>query len=222
MSSVIELLSGIVRFFPNTLIVALFVVGVALGKIAWILIALGAVLAAGIVLTIQYVFTKGFQLGEVKDADILAACTLLPMKTDVMARVPSLWTALTAFFAVFITMNAYSVYTTPAQTPPGSTVNMNDVITVQQRKGVGLISMLAIAVLVIFLMIARFRGSCESLLGGGLGLAIGGLAGYFWWSILAACGKNVYPDIHGIMIGLQPGPLRTGGGAVACKAAATP
>jgi hypothetical protein len=220
MASVIELLSGIVRFFPNTMIATLFVVGVAIGRISWVLVALGGILTAGIVISIQYIFTKGFHLGEVRDADIIAACSLLPStKNEVFSQMPSLWMALTAFFATYIFMNARSVYSTPAQTPPGSTVNMNDVITVQQRKGVGLISMLAISTLALFLIIPQIRSACESTFGAVLGLALGIAMGSGWWHALAANGPNVYPDIHGVMIGLQPGPLRTSAAALACTPA---
>jgi hypothetical protein len=60
------------------------------------------------------------------------------------------------------------------------------------------------------MMIWRVRPmQCESIIGSilGIGLGIGG--GYAWWVILNACGSNVYPDIHGVMIGLKPGTLRT-------------
>jgi hypothetical protein len=211
MASVIELLSGIMRFFPNTMIATLFVVGVAVGRIAWVLVALGGILTAAIVATTQYVFTKGFQFGEVTDADILAACTMLPTNATSMSKVPSMWMALTAFFTTYIFLNARSVYNTPAQTPTS-----NDVITVQQRKGVGLISMLAITVLALFLIIPRFRSSCETMVGSLLGLGMGVGMGVAWWYTLAVNGPNVYPDIHGVMIGLQPGPLRTSAAALAC------
>jgi hypothetical protein len=217
MASVIQLLSGIMRFFPNTMVAALFVIGVALGRISWVLVALGGILTAGIVVSTQYLFTKGFQLGEVRDADIIAACSLLPStKNDVFSQMPSLWMALTAFFTTYIFLNARSVYSTPAQTPPGSTVNMNDVITVQQRKGVGLISMLAVATLALFLIIPQFRSSCETTFGAVAGLAMGVAMGTGWWYALAANGPNVYPDVHGVMIGLQPGPLRTSATSLAC------
>jgi hypothetical protein len=216
MASVIELLSGIMRFFPNTMIATLFVVGMATGRIAWVLVALGGILTAAIVATTQYVFTKGLQFDEVMDADILAACTMLPAKVTSISQVPSMWMALTTFFTTYVFLNARSIYNTPAQTPTS-----NDVITVQQRKGVGLISMLAVTVLALFLLVPRFRSSCESTVGSLLGIGLGVGMGAAWWNTLAVNGPNVYPDIHGVMIGLQPGPLRTSAAALACTPATT-
>jgi hypothetical protein len=64
-------------------------------------------------------------------------------------------------------------------------------------------------VLFFFLLIPRYMTSCETILGVVLGLAIGISGGYLWWRLLDACGPDVYPDIHGVMIGTQPGLLHT-------------
>jgi hypothetical protein len=41
-----------------------------------------------------------------------------------------------------------------------------------------------------------------------LGALIGGGVAYGWWHLLAACGADINPDIHGVMIGLGPADLR--------------
>jgi hypothetical protein len=123
---------------------------------------------------------------------------------------PSLWIALTSFFTTYIFTNALNVY---SQTPLNTKAAFS--ISVQQRKGVGLISMLAIIVLAFFLVVARYMSTdCETILGIILGLTLGIGAGYCWWLLLDACGSDVYPDIHGVMMGSKPGLLRNG--PVAC------
>lgn len=213
MSNVVELLSGILRYFPNTMIATLFVLGITTGKLAWILVAIGGILITIVTLLVQYIFLKSLGIGPLNDrpgAAIIEACSLLPVArgTDEYSAVPSLWVAISSFFATYIFMNAANIYT---QTP--ARIN-KEKIGVQQRKGMGLISMLAVALLFIFLIVPRYWTSCETIIGLLLGLGVGIGGGVTWWKILDACGPDVYPDIHGVMIGLKPGSLRTS--PVAC------
>jgi hypothetical protein len=30
-----------------------------------------------------------------------------------------------------------------------------------------------------------------------------------WWNIVNLCGANIFPDVHGVMIGLTPGSLKS-------------
>ena len=203
MSTIVEVLSGVLRFFPNTLIATLFVVGIATGKMSWVLTSIGGVLTAIAVLIVQYIFNKTLNLGTMPGMHVIEACSILPVASGTYTTMPSLWTALSTFFVSFVFVNAMNIYnTTPAHKSKEATA-------VQQRKGVGLISMLSIALLYLFLVVPRYRTGCESLTGMALGGAIGAAAGYLWWRILDACGADVYPDIHGVMLGLKPGFLRT-------------
>jgi hypothetical protein len=200
------------RFFPNTMIATLFVLGITTGKLAWILVAIGGILTTILTLLAQYVLGKGLSLGPLSDrpgAVIMEACSMIPVASGAeYSAIPSLWVAVSAFFASYIFMNASNIYT---QTP--ARIN-KEKLGVQQRKGMGLISMMAVVLLFVFLIVPRYWTGCETRLGIILGLIIGHSSAIAWWKILDACGPDVYPDIHGVMIGLKPGALRTN--PVAC------
>lgn len=213
MASFVELFSGILRFFPNTMIVTLFAVGIVTAKLSWVMIAIGGILLSIGVLTLQYLFGKVTGIGPMPGAAVMEACSLLPAisNTATYSAVPSLWMALTAYFVTYIIVNATRVYTAK---PVNSS---NDSTAVQQRKGIGLISMLAAAILFILLLVGRYRTSCETRMGTLLGAGAGVAMGWVWWQVLNACGSDVFPDIHGVMMGLQPGMLHNG--PVACTPA---
>jgi hypothetical protein len=202
MANTLELLSGVLRYFPNTMMVTLAVGGVALGRIAWILISLGAMILSAAILTIQYLFSKGIGLQPMPGAAVLDACALIPNITNGQYyTTPSLWMALTAFFAAFTLTNAAYIYSSnPAK-------QVKSTIPVQQRKGLGLISILATTLLALFLIIPRAVSPCESGGGAFLGFALGSGFGYLWWKILDGCGSDVLPDIHGVLASLSRGKL---------------
>jgi len=207
MSSIVEALSGIMRLFPNTMIVTLFVVGMATSKFAWILIALGGIVLAGLTMLGQYVTGRltGVDSDGIPGADVLAACSIVPnVKGASFTYTPSIWTSMTSFFLSFIFINAFNIYSAP----PGHG-SKKDVIPVQQRKGIGLISMLSVILLGIFLLVARYYTNCERPLGMFFGALLGVGFAYGWWLLVALCGAKIYPDIHGVMIGLGPAHLRT-------------
>lgn len=203
MASVLDLLSGILRYFPNTMIATLLVGGAMLGKVSWILVAIGGILTAIAALTVQYAVHKSFSLGEMPGASVLEMCSILPAASGSYLTFPSLWITLTTFFVTYIAVNAASVYSTmPSRVS-------RDSLAVQQRKGVGLISMLAVSILFLFMVLPRWRGGCETTAGSLAGIALGFVGGWAWWTLLNASGPDVYPDIHGVMIGLKPGALHT-------------
>lgn len=215
MATIVEVLSGVLRYFPNTMIVTLLVVGIVTAKLSWIFIALGGLVLAVAVLTMQYVAGKAFKVGDVAGGmpgvAVLQACSLIPIADGATySAVPSLWMALSSFFAAYIFMNAINVYTAQSSRP-------RDAIPVQQRKGIGMISMLASILLFLFLMVPRFRTSCETLGGTIVGVGLGTVFAWIWWKILDACGSSVFPDIHGVMLALKPGALHTA--PVACTPA---
>ena len=213
MSALLDLMSGVLRFFPNTMTVALFVLGIMSGKVSWVLVAIGGLLSAVLALTFQTVFNKFPVFQGTSDRVVLEACSIMPSSVGegwIYGFVPSTWFTVSSFFLAYILRNAAHIYTTnPAKVS-------SDAAAVQQRKGVGLISIVAVAVLFMALMVPRFAGPCETRSGTALGLLLGGLWGYAWWEILNASGSDVYPDIHGVMIGLRPGAMRTG--PMACVA----
>jgi hypothetical protein len=152
---------------------------------------------------------KAFGIGPVPGMAVIDSCSIIPIiTTQEYSTTPSVWTAMTAFFTAFIFMNASHIYST--QQSRGK----KEIIPVQERKGIGLISMLSVSLLFLFLLVARYWKSCETIAGliTGLIIGIGGAVG--WWYILSACGADVYPDIHGVMIGLRSANLRSN--PVAC------
>jgi hypothetical protein len=208
-ATLIEVLTGILKYFPNTIIATLFVAGILLGRLSWIFVSLGGIVVAVIVMTLQYVFSAGQIQFDMMGKDVIDACSILPDTTGTsLSTRPSIWMALTFYFATFIFTNAVNIYTQK------STRTNSDALSVQQRKGTGIVSMVAVLLILFFVVGTRImKTTCEptdllgSLLGIGLGAAIGIGLGIGWWFFLNACGSNVYPDIHGVMIGTQPGIL---------------
>jgi hypothetical protein len=203
MATILELLSGVLRYFPSILTVTLLVVGILTAKLSWIVVAAGGILVAIVALTFQYVLQKAFGVGPIPGAAILEACSLLPTTRGDFYVVPSVWMSMSIFYSTYIFLNALNIYKSK---PEKKSV---DALPVQQRKGLGLISMLAILLLFVVIVGARFVSPCESTGGTLFALLIGIGGAYGWWQFLTACGADVYPDIHGVMIGLKPGDLRT-------------
>lgn len=211
MAQIVEFLSGVLRFFPNTMIMTLLVGGVALARLSWIFIAAGALLVTIAVLLLQYVFERTVGLGTIPGVAVLEACSLLPVVrgSGTYSMVPSMWVSVTTFFCAYIVTNAATIYT---QRP--SNAASKEMISVQQRKGTGLISILATVILYVAILGPRLMTGCEHWLGVLLGVALGILTGWGWWQILNAGGSDVLPDIHGVMLGLKPNIVR--GNPLAC------
>lgn len=200
-STVVEMLSGVLRLFPNMMAITMFVVGMATGKIAWILTAIGGIVVILATISFQYVASKIGGDRTIPGFDVVEACSLIPqMKGDDYVYTPSLWASLTTFFLTYILVNAVNIYTAKG--------NSKDVMAIQQRKGIGMISIFAIVILFLFMMVARYVTNCEKWYGMLFGAVIGAGIAYGWWRLLSACGADVYPDIHGVMIGLGPASLR--------------
>lgn len=217
MASIKQLMSGVLRYFPNVMLMALLVGGILLAKLPWIFTAAGGLVVAVVILIIQFLLGKvtGDTL-TVPGINVMEMCSILPTaRADKYMLLPSMWVAMTAFFCTYIVFNAASIYTTNPTAKP------NDATPVQQRKGLGLISMLAAILLLVVLLVGRYVTGCELTNGtifgilsfvvsAGLGVAIA----YGWWSMLSASGTS-NADVHGVMSGLTPGGLRAG--ALACK-----
>lgn len=215
MGVVSDFLSGIHRYFPTMMTTTLIVVGILLAKVNWILVGLGSLVAALITLVLQWPFSGERVQNPIRDWDlrgaaVLEVCGLLPAATGgTYTRVPSLWFTIMSFYMAYILKNAVSVYTTKPATAAAAASS-----SAQHRKGVGIISILTTVIMFLVLAVVRMTTSCEHWLGALLGIVIGGGIGVGWWYTLAAAGTDYYPDIHSVMIGLQPGPVH--GSAVAC------
>ncbi len=202
--NLVDLLYGIHRYFPNIVILTLLVGGLAMGRLAWLMVAIGGIVVILGLTFLQYLLRiplSGYS--SIPGVAAIQACSMLPAGPgESYSNLPSMWVALTTFFMAYILRNAVNIYTTKPQNVS------NEAIQVQQRKGVGIISMLAVTVIALVLLMGRYMTGCESVGGMGLGILVGAIMGYsVWWPILNACGPSVYPDIHGVMIGLTPGAL---------------
>jgi hypothetical protein len=211
-ASIMETLAGVLRYFPNTMIVTFLTVGLLTARLNWFAVGAGGVLLSILVLIFQYIFLQALNLGPLPGAAILESCSILPITTTEgkFSAFPSVWMAVTTYFATYILTNAVNIYTAPAN-------QASTRIPVVQRKGLGLISIIATVFLWLFLVVPRSFTGCETIWGSLLGIGIGATAGWAWWKFLYACMQPAWPDIHGVMIGTAPGALRIG--PLACSPA---
>jgi hypothetical protein len=201
MANITELLSGVLRYFPNTITVTLLVLGITLYRLPWILIAMGGVIVAIITMFFQYLNMKFVGYGAMPGSAALQACSLVPTTSGIFTNTPSTWIAISVFYLTYIITNAANIY---GYTNTSKKAKKETAAT-QRRKSIGLISILAVSLLFFFIVIPRLMTTCESVMGSILGALIGAGTGYGWWAILNACGSTVYPDIHGVMLGLDTG-----------------
>ena len=203
-SALLEILSQIGKSFPNIITATLFVLGIMLGKIAWICIAGGAIVLILVVGVFQIIIgsitTEKF---NVPGAAAVSACSIIPPNSileESFSNIPSMWMSVTFFYLTYIVMNALTVYNTKPAKAHG------DSITVQNRKSMGTLSIITTVILLMCMVCMRYFlwGTCESIIGTLLGGVLGVVGGFLWWELLAACGPDVYPDIHGVMVGLKP------------------
>jgi hypothetical protein len=207
-----DMLTGIHRYFPNTMIMGLIVLGLTLGRVSWVLVGIGGIVVSIIVMVFQLVCGIAPNCATLPSPGLMEACSVLPIGNK-YAMLPSYWIAVTTYVLAYIMSNAVSVYTKNPTKQPSTA------IAVQQRKGLGVISIIAVIVVGLILLGARILSPCESWAGIALGFTLGGLGGWLWWKMLNGQGNDIFQDIHGVMVGLQPGDLRTG--PVACTPASS-
>jgi hypothetical protein len=202
MSGLIDMLTGIHRYFPNTMTTALLVLGLAIGRVSWVLVSIGAIILSIFISLVQ--FLTGMIIKSDDLPGLMEACSVLPIAGNTYSIFPSYWISITTYFLSYILSNAVSVYkSNPTKQP-------NTAIAVQQRKGLGVISIVSVLIIGIILLGVRIMSPCESWWGIAIGLILGGSVGYGWWVLLNAQGNDIFQDIHGVMVGLKPGDLRTG------------
>jgi hypothetical protein len=212
--TIIEFLTGMARNFPNTMTAVSLIGGLAVGQLPWVIMGAGGIVVALLVLCAQAVTGSLFASTKTPDIAILQACSLIPITPpgSTYYFVPSLWFAMTAYYVTYILLNASEVYSEPATKLP------QEALPVQHRKSIGVVSMVAVLLLFVSLAIFRFRTGCEySWHLGPISLPIGSILGIILGATLAyvlrfGTSSKRDPsvgDVHGVMIGLQPGSLRT-------------
>jgi hypothetical protein len=197
------------RFFPTAVGVTLGVAGLATARLPWLFVAVGLIPLATIVSVLQVILSKGSQ--NTTAGHIYETCSLAPIPggNSVYGYVPSMWLSLTSFLITVFLSSGLVVATAK---PTAKTAN--EALPVQQRKGVGTLSIISCVVLLLFMILLRYRSGCEGILGLLAGLVLGVIFGLTWWHVIMRAGGPAAWDVHGVMIGTQPGSLRTS--ALAC------
>jgi hypothetical protein len=215
-----ELFSGLVQHFPTTMIAISLVGGLALGRVAWVIMGgIGVILAVSVFLV--QLGLRNFPLtapymAMSNNIGILQACAMAPNAVaSTYQYAPSMWVSVTTFFLLYILHNAINVY----KTPPSKNL-AQETFPVQHRKSVGVISILATVLLLLVLLFMRTQTSCESIGGFILGILLGSLFAGIYYGI-NAMKSPLLSDVHGVMMGIQTGTLRTHPLACAPRAATT-
>jgi hypothetical protein len=214
-----ELFAGLVQHFPTTMLTISLLGGIATGRVAWTVMgAIGA--ALGFVIFLLQILTQSNTsiaawFPSTPDIAVLQACSMAPIATRTRYQyTPSIWAAVTTFFLIYILQNAVAIYRAPTTKLPIETS------PVQHRKSVGVISILTTLLLLVVLLFARYRTACETPWGYAIGILLG-VAGATVFQGINATGSPLLSDVHGVMMGLQPGSLRSHPLACAPRSSAT-
>ena len=204
----VEVLLSAANYFPTAIGVTMGVGGLATARMPWVITAMGMAILGTIMIAIHMLLGKtplASIPSELTGRHIYEVCSLAPLPgaTGTYFSVPSMWITLTTFILMVIMLSAGNVATM------NPTAASKEALPVQQRKGVGTLSLLAAVILFLFMLILRVRTGCETIVGILVGIAVGASFGVAWWSIMRVGGPAVW-DVHGVMLGTQPGSLRTG------------
>lgn len=205
-----DILLTTANYFPTAVGTTLAVGGLATGRMPWVMTAAGMGALSVLLIAVHMVLGKT-PLRGVEDAlsgaHVMEMCSLAPIPgasaNTTYFSIPSMWVSLTTFLLMVIILSASWVATA------NPTSASKEALPVQQRKGVGTLSILACVILFLFLLLLRIRTGCESIVGILIGILLGAGAGVGWWAVMRRGGVAVW-DVHGVMLGTQPGSLRTG------------
>lgn len=131
-------------------------------------------------------------------APMAGTCKVVPGTTDTMpaANLPSYWMSTVIFFFTYVAMNGFSLFNFAS----GQDASDDKV---SSRKTHAIIGMASSLILLVLLMIWRYKTRCENLLGIGLSLLFGGL-GVGAFILFDNCGLLRVVDIYGIGARLLP------------------
>jgi len=201
-----DIILNAARYFPTAVGTTLLVGGLTTARMPWVIAALGMVSLSVLLIAVQLLlpFTPVAHLKDtLSGAHVFEVCSLTPVPGNAYFSAPSMWVSLTTYLMMIFLLSATRVATS------NPTTAAKEALPVQQRKGVGTLSILACVILFLFLLLLRVQTGCETIVGVLLGLAIGVGAGVAGWAVMRAGGPAVW-DVHGVMLGVQPGSLRTG------------
>lgn len=200
-----EFLVGAFHDLPNVIFIGSLVLGSLLGYLPLVWLAIGMLLNGAVVSLIQGILAVLFvsptsAWGQVAVKKGAYACEILggdfSSTNELTIVAPSHWLAATIFFATFSVYN--SIRVAMKEPANGTSPDLVDV-----RRAFSL-SVMVIGVVFFALVLGRGFTGCETWLGGGLGLAIGGGMAIAYWHILDACGTGMIPDVLQVVGSMAP------------------
>lgn len=183
---------------PNTIFVTALLMGAIQGNLSMIWIAIGMIINALCVLSLQELLSLIFPKWDQVNQPSSRACSLIddPLGPALTVVAPSYWFASTTYFVVFILYNAAQV----AFKPAAAGVSKKKVDTrVAFTMSVMILSLF-------FLLIIMLRGltGCETWLGSILGVTVGSTVAILYWQLLDVCHSGIAPDILNVVTALAP------------------
>jgi hypothetical protein len=197
---------------PNTIFVTALLLGAIQGNLSMIWIAIGMIINALCVLSLQELLSLIFPKWDQVHQPSSRACSLIddPLGPALTVVAPSYWFASTTYFVTFILYNAAQVAFKPAN---------HGVSKKKVDKRVAF-TMSVMILSLFFLLIIMLRGltGCETWLGSILGISAGSTVAILYWHLLDVCHSGIAPDILNMVSGLAPSKRDDDNTPVICTA----
>lgn len=183
---------------PNTIFVTAILLGAIQGNLSMIWIAIGMIINALCVLTLQELFSLIFPKWDQVVQPGSRACSLIddPLGPALTVVAPSYWFASTSYFVVFILYNAAQV----AFRPANQGVSKKKVDT----RVAFTMSVIILSLFFFFIIMLRGLTGCETWLGSIAGIWLGSTVAIFYWELLDVCNSGIAPDILNVVSALAP------------------
>lgn len=188
---------------PNTIFVTLLILGAIQGSLPMIWVAVGMIINALTVTSVQELLTLIFDPSWSQLSQPLSAtCSIIPQtdlagaKETYITVAPSHWFAATTYFIIFILYNAIQVALRPIAAGADPTkVDVRLAFTM---------SVISLATFFFAILLLRGFTGCETWLGSILGILVGSGVAITYWHILDACHSGVPPDILNVVAATAP------------------
>lgn len=199
-----EFLLGAYHDLPNVLMMGSLILGGMSGYLPLIWLGIGLIANAGIIQVVQSILAILFEKSDYESmivTDNAFACSIfnqgmVPGAVSKLFVAPSHWLGGSAFFVVFSIYNAIRIAL--RKPVPGASERMVNV-----RRAFSM-SVMVIGIFFMALILGRGLSGCETWLGGGLGILIGGGVAVGYWHLLAACNGGRVPDVLQVVNALPP------------------
>lgn len=203
-----EFILASIHNIPMSFFIITMIGGLLFARLPWIFVAMGGVFVFLIVRAFHMIFKEG--LG-IQPTDPLGPIFYSSAANDMMCNPimyfvdpnspnrmnnPSLWTALTVYFASFIIYNSFRLYSMPTDGKPTEPA--------QRRVFVTLRSVVVSIVFLFLAMFIRYRSGCENEIGMCLGAALGLSSAIGIWHLIDFCNTRLQGDLMGILQSSAP------------------